>query len=241
MIEEEFDLPDNIIKYLVAREGEGLPPISAIKCEYVMAAGGLMVRARREGLEACVPVAPTDAPIPGLAEVEPYALLDYPLVPEELVTEMVARARGACRGARDEDFVESLFHLAYGAGAWVLHEPPQIRRHSAVRPKDDGADSSYGSALIEVHVHPEARPEFSGQDDDEESGKFRVFAVIGDLFGPARRLRVRVGLHDHFCEVPAGWIFELPAGVIDCVEEEAAACDAVALRHEGAEVARDVS
>lgn len=229
MSDEEFGLPDNIIKYLVAREGEVLPPFSAIKCEYIMAAAGLSVRARREGLEVCVPVAPTEADIPGLEMVEPYAVFDYERVPAALVTEMIVRARRACRGERDEDFFESLFHLDYdgAAGGWQLHEPPQIRRHSAVKPKEDGADSSYGSALIEIHVHPEVVPHFSEQDDEEESGKFRVFGIIGNLFGDVRRLRIRVGVHDHFCEVPAAWLFELPGDVLDCVEEDGAAAGAI--------------
>lgn len=225
MTVEDFGLPDNIIKYLIAREDEELPPCSALKCEYIMSAGGLMVRARREGLQVCVPVAPTEADIPGLALVEPYAAFDYPRVPEELITEMVARSRRACRGERDEEFVESLFHLNYdeARGGWLLHEPPQERRHSAVKPREDGADSSYGSALIEIHVHPEVAPHFSEQDDEEESGKFRVFGIIGNLFGDVRRLRIRVGVHDHFCEVPALWLFELPDDVLDCVEEEGGA------------------
>jgi hypothetical protein len=224
MIDEDFGLPDNIIKHLIALEDEELPPFSAIKCEYIMSAGGLMVRSRREGLEVCVPVATTESDIPGLALVEPYATLDYPRVPAALLAEMVERSRRACRGERDEDFFESLFHLNYDAsqGGWVLHEPPQIRRHSAVKPKEDGADSSYGSALIEIHVHPEVVPHFSEQDDDEESGKFRIFGIIGNLFGDVRRLRIRVGVHDHFCEVPAAWLFELPEGVLDCTEEEGA-------------------
>ncbi|MFL6284461.1 MAG: hypothetical protein ACJ74Q_15055 [Pyrinomonadaceae bacterium] len=240
---EELELPDNIVTYLVAREDEELPPISAIKCEYLMTASGLMVRARREGLEACVPVAQTDAPIPGLAEVESYAVLDYPRVPAVIVEEMIARSRRVCRSAADSDFVESLFHIAFdpAAGAWSLSEPPQVRRHSSVKPTEDGTDSSYAAALIEVHVHPEVVPEFSEQDDGEESGKFRIFAIIGNLFGDPRRLRVRVGLHDHFCEIPAEWVFELPPDVVDCVEEEATAYDAVAHHFTAEEVAADAA
>jgi len=218
--EEEIDLPDNIITYHVAREGEELPPCTAIKCEYVMCESGIMVRARREGLEVCLPVSTTYAPLPGLAQVEPYARFEHPRVPEALVAEMIERARAACRGQSDSDFLESLFHLTVEDGDWRLHEPKQARRRSSVRPDDDGPESSYAAALAEIHVHPDDTPDFSEQDDTEEAGKFRVFGIIYNLWSPRPRLRVRVGVHDHFCQVPADWLFQLPTYVADVVAEE---------------------
>ena len=230
---EDFGLPDNIVTHLIAREGEGLPPYGAIKCEYIMTASGVMVRSRRDGLEACIPVAVTTAPLPGLAEVAPYAQFEHELVPENFLSEMIERARRACRGRLADEFLESLFHLTFeqGAGGWLLHEPDQTRRHGAVRPTDDGPGSSYASALVEIHVHPDIDPDFSDQDDEEESGKFRVFGIIYNLWGDRPRLRIRLGVHDHFCQIPASWLFELPEEVADVVAEEieaAAAVDAFA-------------
>ncbi len=218
--DEELVLPDNVITYLVAREGEELPAYGAIKCEYITCASGVMVRARRDGLEVCLPVAYADAPLPGLARVAAYAQFEHPTVPEELVEEMITRARSACRGRGDSNFLESLFHLTFDAGAWILHEPEQARRHSSVRPIDDGPDSSYASALAEIHVHPDDTPDFSPQDDFEEADKFRVFGIIYDLWSDRPRLRIRIGVHDHFCQVPAAWLFDMPEGVADVVAEE---------------------
>jgi hypothetical protein len=217
------ELPDNIITHTVAREGEPIPPNASIKCDYLMCAPGVMVRARREGLDVCLPVAYTESPLPGLAHVEPYARFEHPRVPEALVAEMIERSRSACRGRTDSEFLESLFHLTVEDGDWRLHEPEQARRHSSVRPADDGPGSSYAEALVEVHVHPDDTPDFSEQDDFEESGKFRVFGIIYNLWSPRPRFRVRVGAHDHFCQVPAGWLFQLPVTVADAVAEEIAA------------------
>jgi hypothetical protein len=235
---EDFGLPDNIVTHLIAREGEALPPYGAIKCEYIMTASGLMVRSKRDGLEVCIPVAVTAAPLPGLAEVAAYAQFEHEPVPEAFLAEMIERARRACRGSRAAEFLESLFHLTYepSAGGWVLHEPDQLRRHGAVRPSDDGPDSSYASALVEIHVHPDTDPDFSDQDDYEESGKFRVFGIIYNLWGDRPRLRIRLGVHDHFCQIPAAWLFELPEHVTDVVAEEieaAAAAEAFAPAEEG--------
>ncbi|MDV2992515.1 MAG: hypothetical protein N4J56_002169 [Chroococcidiopsis sp. SAG 2025] len=48
--------------------------------------------------------------------------------------------------------------------------------------------------------------QLSTQDDIEESGKFRIFAVIGSLSDrPA--ISVRLGVYDRFFDIPTSWIF----------------------------------
>ncbi|MBE9020874.1 hypothetical protein IQ272_33055 [Chroococcidiopsidales cyanobacterium LEGE 13417] len=64
----------------------------------------------------------------------------------------------------------------------------------------------YETALIEIHSHAGAPACFSTQDDIEESGKFRIFAVIGSL--PEKpSLSVRLGVYDRFFSLPTAWIF----------------------------------
>jgi proteasome lid subunit RPN8/RPN11 len=205
----EAGLP-NLITYEIAGESQ-LPPLQALMYGYVMTGDGVMIRARRQGLEVCLPVAVSPSPITGLAAVEPFVALPGGRVPAALVTRMLERSRAVCRSAADVDFLESLFYLSYDeeSGEWKLAESAQERHHSTVRPRDDSAGSDYAQALIEVHTHPRGYPDFSEQDDEEEQGKFRVFAVCSDLFEHTS-LRVRVGIFEHFCEIPAEWVFEVP-------------------------------
>jgi hypothetical protein len=108
--------------------------------------------------------------------------------------------------------VESLFHLEW-RGYWHLTIPKQRRTASTVIPFDDGATSSYASALIELHSHHDMRAFFSSTDDRDETG-FRVYAVIGRIF-TCPELLVRIGCEGVHWIVPATEIFDLPQTIID--------------------------
>jgi PRTRC genetic system protein A len=176
--------------------------------DYIFGAGGVFMRATREGLDACVPVAACE--IRGLAPVEPFVNLSFPLVPAGLVRRMFNRARAAC--VEKGSPIEALFYLRLDAEAdeWTLTEPAQRATGGSVRPEDE-TDEDYRSALIELHSHHQMEAFWSGDDDRDEQG-FRLYAVIGEIFTRSV-LRVRVGCYGHFYEVPAREIFELPAGV----------------------------
>jgi PRTRC genetic system protein A len=216
---DEFSM-DGIIDHVIAFD-ETLPPLKATKYEYVMAASGLLIRARRKGLEVCLPIAEPTWPVMGLADITPHFNLEYPLVPAEHVTRMLERSRAVCKSRRTEDLLENLFYLLWNeaAGEWELIEPEQEREHASVRPVEDGADSPYGRAFIEIHSHHTWEAEASETDDTEEIGKFRIFVVLGSIFDRPS-LRVRVCVHEYFIDVPASCIFEMPEGVKDCLTEE---------------------
>src|SRR5579872_1889422 len=75
---------------------------------YVLAANGVFIWARREGLEALIPV--TNCPkrsVRGLYPATPYVHLSYP--PVDLMDELCSHARAACSGA--EGAQEMLFYL----------------------------------------------------------------------------------------------------------------------------------
>jgi PRTRC genetic system protein A len=187
---------------------------------YVVAQNGVYVWARRDGLEALIPVA--SCTIRGLYPVEPYVRLHYPPVDAALVTAMLDRAKGAY--AADGSLLEILFYLKWETlRGWQLTIPVQEQEAMQVRPVVamlDGA--SYANTLVEVHSHHRMSAFFSATDTADEQG-FRLYAVLGKLAPDAYlpEIRVRVGVYGHFYEMPAGWVLSLPEGITDCVTREA--------------------
>lgn len=184
-----------------------VPPVEAQMYEYLYGADGAYVRARREGLEACIRLAEYEAR--GLAPVSTSFALDGPRVPREIVRAIVAASETMMPK-------EALFYLALDGDRWDLTFPPQHATSASVRPTEPGGGAAYGRALVEVHSHHAMEARFSGTDDADETG-FRLFAVVGSL-STAPQIRVRVGIYGHFWEIPAEWVFELPSG-LDCAVE----------------------
>ena len=201
------------VDYLVARQAS-LPPIRAAMYEYILAGNGLFVRSQREGLRATVPVVP--CAVRGLAHVEPFIELAYPRAPAELVSQML-RQSIAEKDTRGNP-VEALFHLSWDGLYWQLVTPAQNRGPAHVQPIGPAIGSSYARTLVEVHSHADFPPEWSLLDDEEETG-FRVYGVLGSIFTQPS-LRVRVGVYGNRWDIPARWIFDLPAGIVDCVALE---------------------
>lgn len=191
-----------------------LPPIEAALYEYVLAGNGVFVRGKREGMEALVPV--RHCRVMGLPHLHAEFHLEYPKVPRHAVDAMLTISRQAHddRGRP----IETLFHLAWNGHNWRLTVPEQEGSASSVRPVNAGTDSSYASALIEVHSHHEMHAFWSGTDNRDEQG-FRLYGVLGDIFGKPRLL-LRVGLYGYFWELPADRVFNLPEGINETVREE---------------------
>jgi len=204
-----------LVNYIVARQMP-LPPLQAQMYEYVMAANGVFVRGRREGLDALIPVlAPGGTEtIRGLATVEPFVQLHYPRVSGVTVYQMLLEAWLA--GSFTPVPLEILFHLVWEQTHWKLVTPQQIQTAMSVRPDEDAP--SYRNALIEVHSHHGMGTHFSGTDNAEESG-FRLYVILGRIFSQPT-LRVRVGIYGRRWEIPARWIFNLPLGIADAFYAE---------------------
>lgn len=185
-----------------------LPPSSQSLKEYWLAGNGVFVRAARQGLSACLPI--TACNIPGLPTLTPNFKLEYPLVPADLVLTILQAAQARkCQ--------EILFYLSFIDDSWQLNIPEQIATEQMVKPLASSLDTAYGTALIEVHSHHSMSAHFSPTDDVEEAGKFRVFAVLGDIF-TSPTLNVRLGIYSHFWQIPASSIFEMPAQLTDYIE-----------------------
>lgn len=215
-----------------ALRDEQLPPVDeSLLYERVVGSTGTFVRSRKDGLEACVPVALYR--MHGLKPVEPYVQWGYPKVPAPLVDLMLQVSRVRSRTV----LKEALFHLSFGdahfknciepafgpsspSRGWHLECPDQHATDEEVRPLHQGQGSSEARAIIEVHSHHAGEARFSEKDDADEGGPtFRIYAILGTIF-ERPTIRARVGLFGHFMEYPAGEFFELPEGLTDCLLQE---------------------
>lgn len=200
-----------LIGYLLCHRNP-MPFFQGAMFDYVLASGGLYLRAGREDLEVCFPIA--QAEIRGVAECFETFALNLPPVPENLVQEILDASFGWA-----ESGVESLFWLWHSGlnpynNGWLLEQPAQDRRPASCRPHDGQADV-YERVIIEIHSHHGMRARFSPTDDKDETG-FRLYGVIGNI-PDEPQIRMRVGVYGAgFWEIPATWALELPAELADC-------------------------
>jgi PRTRC genetic system protein A len=181
-----------------------LPPMGQHLYEYVIGSNGVFVRAKRPEMEALIWVAATQAPVRGLAEVKPYARLTS-RIPALLLARMYEMAYRAGNN-------EILFYLV--PNPWRIVLPEQVQTGVSVRPVDPYAGGA--NTVVEVHSHHSMGAFFSKTDDREENTGFRLYTVLGNLLTrPA--ILCRVGIFGHFWQIPAAWVFDLPAGVNDAL------------------------
>jgi hypothetical protein len=180
--------------------------------DYVLAANGLWVHGRRDGLEACLPIAECVVRGRDLHEAQPFVRLDYPKLSRNLINRLLARARQSLELDTLRP-LETLFWLRWeeAANNWRVSIPPQTQDYHSVRPLPEatevGSGWNYDEVLIEIHTHPYGPVEFSPQDDEEERSGFRIYGVLSYLF-ERPRLRFRVGLHGYLYEFPTAWLVE---------------------------------
>ena len=202
-----------LVGYVLNTEGNQPPQRRGGMFDYVLAADGLYLRAEREEMEVCFPVAPAE--VRGLAPAAPLFHFRLPHVPENLILELV----GVSALYADSGF-ETLFWLEHSEmnpydDGWLIREPEQTRTASRCRPTE-GQDEAYRRAIIEIHSHHSMPAVFSTTDDRDETG-FRLYGVIGRL-NEAPEIRLRVGVYGYFWEIPAPEALELPEGLSDCLE-----------------------
>lgn len=213
-MQDNFQMQD----YHFARIGEELPAVSdKYFYDYVVAGNGIFMRAKRAGLEVCIPCGFAD--IRGLDDVTPYIQWGYPKVNSQLVGEIFKSSRWACENAINEKLFYLKFKPSSDMCGWSVDIPAQKAGSDFVHPIQTGAGSQNANALIELHSHPDSSAHFSPKDDEDEKSGFRIYAVIGRIFHRPE-IRVRVGCYGYFMEIPASEIFELPEGVTDCFIEE---------------------
>lgn len=188
--------------------------------DYLFAANGVFLHARRPGLNVCFQIGEHDAR--GLAPIEAWTNCMIPRIPEAYLKKILELSINACvqfAGDKDDVLREALFHLHRDEqqDRWHLNRPAQVATAVSVRPVDDGPGSTYERAIVELHSHHSMSADFSSQDDADEQG-FRIYAVIGEIFSEPK-IRVRIGCFGYFLEIPASHVFELPSSFSDALEE----------------------
>lgn len=187
-----------------------LPPYAAALYDYLVAGNGVFLRSQRPGLRVLLPI--TSCEIRGLPPVAASVQFDFPRIPACVLEQILVRAQAA--GDAEGRPVEMLFHLYWRHGEWQLVIPEQQQTTASVTPCDDGPDSSYAQALVELHSHHDLDAFFSTTDDRDEQQGFRIYAVIGHVHAQPELL-VRVGCEGAFLIIPAEQIFELPGSIVD--------------------------
>lgn len=208
----------NFIGSVVAFESQ-LPPMRDM-VEYVVHAGGLLIRAEDARLEALVPVAGSRQPLTGLALVQPLARLKGLHVPEAWQRAILASARKALPA-------EAMYQLI-----WGMSGPHAYDGWGCVRPKQTANPTSVTfldtcDATVDLHSHGRMPAFFSDTDDADEQG-FRFYAVIGKVDTDRPEIAVRVGVYGHTMRVPADLVFGLGPFVDTYARDEAAALEETA-------------
>jgi PRTRC genetic system protein A len=192
-----MNLSDLNIAGAVLATNDVLPPIAAAGFEYVIAAGGLYIRAEDSRMEAMVQVAP--ATLQGLAGVETYARLKIPRAPASLLYSIEASARRHLPA-------EQMYQLFWDGDEWVCRAPSQLATPTSVQFAEAGAP------VIDLHSHGLMHAFFSQTDDQDEQG-LRFYLVIGNL--DTRHwstILARVGVYGHHQYVPVDMLFQCPSG-----------------------------
>lgn len=189
-------LPSPVDYQIYAGGPVGIPPGKAFA--YLMSAGGVFKAARRESLEAVIPVATTNGQqIAGLPVLWPQVLLRCGMLPGALLWAILQGARReSLEGPR-----EAMFHVALRSGLVVLTRPEQQAGAGKLVYRGGGDPDIF----LEVHSHQEMGAFFSGTDDRDEQG-FRLYAVIGRIF-TAPEIALRVGVFGDFWAVDPGDVF----------------------------------
>jgi hypothetical protein len=199
-----------LARHLILHPGEALPPY-AVLYDYVLAGNGVFIRARRKGVQACVPIGLCD--VRGLPALEPSVELTLPKVPADLTQELLEMAL-AERTAGGK-WLEAMYHLSWSGTGWELVKPAQRQYPDAVEPVGPYAGTTYATYLVEVHSHHTLDCHwFSATDDASEGTKFRFFGLLFDLTGRPR-LSLRLNVYGYSWDVPAATVFELPEGLND--------------------------
>lgn len=190
--------------------------VTAVMYEYLMAAGGVFIRAKRREFTVCLPLC--ERKINGLPEVQGGIIWHKPKISSRLWQHILEHAR-ANSGAGG-DFREDVYVVYWNenVGDWVWK--PVSRERSLAATLAEDRFKEYGEACIELHTHPPSAIHFSGADDRDESGKFRIFGILIDVHAPNPMIRFRCGIYDFFAPIPADYVSETPNEFIDLNQVE---------------------
>lgn len=205
-------LPKLIGHRIAASENEA---IEAALFEYLLAGNGLFVRAKRREFSAVLPLRAEN--VSGLPNATAGILWHKPKVPTELWRTILSHSQQTQSAA---SFKEEVYLIYWDnvLSRWQWRASGRERSWASTLADDSLAE--YTECCIELHTHPPGALSFSGADDRDELGKFRIFAILIDANGKPK-IRFRCGVYDHLIPIPAALVGEMPGELVDLTEIEA--------------------
>lgn len=189
---------------------EDTPKISAVLYEYLMAGNGVFVRAKRDEFKVSLPV--SNLKIKGLPDETSGIYWKKLRISENLWKEILENARD---GSDQTYFREDVFVIYWSEKKNLWKWRRVGRDRSRLATIADDTLEEYKHACIELHTHPAGAIHFSRADDLDESGKFRIFAILIDIYSQTPKIRFRCGVYEHFVQIPAEFIGNIPNEIID--------------------------
>lgn len=192
-------------------------PITAPLYEIVIAQNGVFKRASRREMNAVIELSAFTVKIPELA-VEKARVELVEMIPANIFEEILAHAQSSTDEA---NFTENLYAICWNEQRmdYFWKEISRHRSFASTIACDD--DPVYQTAVLEIHTHPPHCLQFSGQDDRDESGKFRLFGILVDIHSRNPAIRLRLGIYDSFWEIPIETITDTtPENLTDLVKKE---------------------
>ncbi|HMS09267.1 MAG TPA: hypothetical protein PKE66_07275 [Pyrinomonadaceae bacterium] len=203
-------LPPKLVRHrIAASENE---PIEAALFEYLLAGNGLFVRAKRGEFAVSLPL--SIQKISGLPNAPVGISWTKPRIPASLWQQVLLHARESHSSSR---FKEEVYLIFWDKQHGEWHWRASGRESNWASTIADDTLPEYAECCIELHTHPPGALNFSGADDRDELGKFRIFAILIDVHDKPK-IRFRCGVYDHLIPIPAVWVGEMPEEIIDLNE-----------------------
>lgn len=190
-------------------------PIDAVLYEYLLAGNGLILRAKRNEFTACLPIC--SRVVTGLPDSFVGIMWHKPRIRPAICNEILQDAQ---RKHPSSEFKEDVYLIYWDKTAECWQWRSAGRENNWAATIADDTLPEYAEACIELHTHPPGALNFSKADDRDESGKFRIFAILIDVHDKPK-IRFRCGVYDHLIQIPSAWVGLLPDGIIDLNEIEA--------------------
>lgn len=206
--------PSTFIGHKIATDGSE-ESIDALLYEYLLAGNGVFLRARRKEFTVSLPLCSRE--VRGLRDAEVGIEWNKPNIESSVWKEILDDARGRHLSSK---FKEDVYLILWNELSKCWRWRSAGRNSNWAMTIADDALPEYGEACIELHTHPPGALHFSKADDRDESGKFRIFAILIDVHDKPK-IRFRCGIYDHLVPIPAAWVGALPDGIVDLNEIDA--------------------
>jgi len=190
-------------------------PIEAALFEYLLAGNGLFVRAKRGEFAVSLPLSIQN--ISGLPTASVGISWTKPRIPALLWQQVLQHARQMHSSSSFKEEVYLIYWDKVLSDWQWLASGRESNWSSTIA---DDTLPEYAECCIELHTHPPGALNFSGADDADELGKFRIFAILIDVHDKPK-IRFRCGVYDHLIPIPAVWVGAMSEGIIDLNEIDA--------------------